>query len=70
MKLTSRRLKAALRARWAVVIEEDANTEGFWDEVEHVLGVRPAYEMERAICDWVNEYADRVRHGGRERPQR
>lgn len=72
MKLTSKLLKADLRSRWASIIEEDTQTEGFWDDVEKVLGFRPEPEgeHERAIMDWVDDFAQRLRQGAdrRRRP--
>ena len=64
-----RAVKLRLLLRWARVIEEDVQTEGFWEEVAAVSPVVAGVSQynEDEIRRWVLDEADRFEHraGGR-----
>jgi hypothetical protein len=50
-----------LALRWSKLIAEDTNTEGFWEDVEQVLGASGFGESEtNTIKGWVREWAARI----------
>lgn len=54
-------LKRDLLARWASIIEEDLNCEGFWDDVERNLGHHPSPQEVAKTQKLVLAIAQRVR---------
>lgn len=54
-------LRANLRDRWASIIEEDIQTDGFWEDVERALGYRATSAQEREIFGYVRAFAKRIR---------
>lgn len=52
-----------LRDRWASVVEEDRQTEGFWIDVERALGREATAEEQQEAREYANTFARRIRQG-------
>ena len=64
MKLTGKdraKLIPRLAMRWSRLLAEDTSTEGFWEDVEQVLGTSDLSDTNvNLIKSWVREWASRI----------
>lgn len=57
--------KRDLRDRWASLIEEDLNRDGFWDDIDRLYKRDLTHEDVDEIEEFVRLVARQVRRGGR-----